>query len=173
MPTSKAASATIRTASRPRTQELDGYAVTEIEPWEAASGSRAVQLPGDDVNGSVRFRFDGPPGPYDLHVRYFDEEDGVSKFKLFVAEQLLDEWQADNHVPTPTTLPDAHSSIRRTVRGVALRPGDEIRIEGTADGERTCRHRLCRNHAERREYRRPSESTHRVASPQLRHCFSY
>ncbi len=37
-------------------------------------------------------------------------------------------------MPTPTTLPDAHSSIRRTVRGVALRSGDEIRIEGTADG---------------------------------------
>ena len=68
------------------------------------------------------------PGRYDLHVRYFDEEDGVSKFKLFVAGRLLDRWQADNHLPTPTTLPNSHSSIRRTVHGVMLKPGDEIRF---------------------------------------------
>ena len=115
--------------------ELDGgYRVTDITPWEAASGSRAVQLIKGST-GSVRFRYDGPAGTRELRVQYFDEEDGVSKFKLFVADRLVDQWPADNHLPTPTTLPDAHSSIRRTVREVSLRPGDEIRVEGTADGK--------------------------------------
>ena len=117
-------------------QQLDGYQVTEITPWEAASGSRAVQLV-ERESGSVKFRYPGAPGTFDLRMQYFDEEDGVSNFKLFVGERQLDEWQADNRLPTPTTLPDSHSSIRRTVRSVKLQPGDEIRIEGQAhDGER-------------------------------------
>jgi hypothetical protein len=29
---------------------------------------------------------------------------------------------------------DASASTRRTIGGVALRPGDDIRIEGTKDG---------------------------------------
>jgi alpha-glucuronidase len=91
-------------------------------------------LDGNVATGAVRFKYRGEPGPRDVRVQYYDEEDGVSKFKLFVADKLIDQWQADNHVPTPTTLPDAHSSSCRWIRGVVLNPGDEIRIEGTADG---------------------------------------
>jgi alpha-glucuronidase len=117
-------------------QQLDGYKITDITPWEAASSSKAVQL-SDRESGAMRFRYDGPPGTYDLHVRYFDEDDGVSTFKLLLGERMLDEWQADNRLPTPTTNPDSHSSIRRTISGVKLQTGDEIRIEGKADqGER-------------------------------------
>jgi alpha-glucuronidase len=115
-------------------QQLDGYEFTEIEPWEAASGRGAAQLAGNVETGSVRFKYRGEPGTRDVRVQYFDEEDGVSKFKLFVAGKQIDQWKADNHVPTPTTLPDAHSSSCRMIRGVPLKPGDEIRIEGTADG---------------------------------------
>jgi alpha-glucuronidase len=115
-------------------QTLGGYRPTKIDPWEAASGTGAAQLPEGVSDGTIRFKYDGEPGPKELRVQYFDEEDGVSRFKLFVAGKLVDEWRADNHVPTPTTLPDAHSSIRRTVRGVTFHIGDEIRLEGTADG---------------------------------------
>jgi alpha-glucuronidase len=114
--------------------ELDGYVVTDVKPWEAASGSRAAQLLGDEKKGSLRFRFNGESGRYDLRVQYFDEEDGQSTFKLLVAGRLVDEWQADNHLPTPSTLPDAHTSNRRTVRNIELAVGDEIRIEGAASG---------------------------------------
>jgi alpha-glucuronidase len=114
--------------------QLDGYQFTKIEPWEAASGRGAAQLPSDVASGSIRFKYRGEEGTRDLRVQYFDEEDGVSKFKLFVVGKLVDQWQADNHVPTPTTLPDAHSSSCRMIRSLSLKPGDEIRIEGTADG---------------------------------------
>jgi alpha-glucuronidase len=116
-------------------QQLAGYAATDVEPWEAASASRAAQLPVDVGSGSIILPFTGEPGWYDLQVQYFDEEDGVSQFRVLLGEQLLDEWLADQHVPTPTTKPDAHSSSRRTIRGVPLRPGDAIRIEGTADAD--------------------------------------
>jgi alpha-glucuronidase len=114
--------------------KLDGYVVTDIEPWEAASGRGAVQLTSAKMSGTIRFLCEANQGPYDLHVRYFDEQDGVSKFKLFVRGEQVDEWQASNQLPTPSNLPDSHTSNRRTVRGVELEPGDEIRIEGEADG---------------------------------------
>ena len=115
-------------------QQLDGYEFTKIEPWEAASGRGAAQLPGNVASGSVRFKYPGEPGTCDMRVQYYDEEDGVSKFKLFVGGKQIDQWQADNHVPTPMTLPDAHTSSCRWIRGVPLKSGDEIRLEGTADG---------------------------------------
>jgi hypothetical protein len=118
-------------------QPLNGYKETTITPWEAASGRGAVQLPDDVSTGSINFRFKGRPGYYDLHLRYFDEQDGVSEFKLIVAERDVDRWKADNQLPTPTTLPDAHSSIRRTVRHVSLQGSDIIRLVGKPDaGER-------------------------------------
>jgi alpha-glucuronidase len=115
-------------------QSLSGYRATAITPWEAASGSGAVQIPDGVAAGAIRFKFAGEPGNYDLHLRYFDEQDGVSKFRLFVGDRQVDEWKADNNLPTPTKLPDAHSSNRRTVATESLQTGDEVRVEGVADG---------------------------------------
>jgi alpha-glucuronidase len=112
--------------------QLRGYQITDITPWEAASGSKAIECASRDRHCAASFRYDGRAGWFDLDVQYFDESDGESAFKLFVGAQLVDEWRADDHLPT--TRPDAHSSTRRRVRGLALRPGDLIRIEATADG---------------------------------------
>lgn len=112
--------------------QLTGYQILDITPWEAASGSKAIACASADRHCSARLRYDGKAGWFDLDVQYFDERDGQSRFKLFVGEQLVDQWTADDHLPT--TRPDAHSSTRRRVRGLALRPGDQIRIEAAADG---------------------------------------
>jgi hypothetical protein len=61
--------------------------------------------------------------------------DGVSHFRLLVGDQVVDEWAAADHVPTRRI--DSSSSSRRVVAGIALRPGDEIRIEGVRDGNET------------------------------------
>jgi alpha-glucuronidase len=117
--------------------KLDGYAATNVTPWEAASSGQAVQVIAADGRGSVSFCCDGQAGWFDVAVQYFDENDGVAEFRLFVASQLVEQWEADDSLPTK--LVDAHSSTRHTIRGVALRPGDEIRIEGIAQGgERAC-----------------------------------
>jgi alpha-glucuronidase len=113
--------------------ELSGYRATAIEPWEAASGGEGVEVPAGSDAGEVRLKYEGEPGWFEVRVQYFDEEDGVSTFEAWLNDQRLDRWIADQHVPTPTTKPDAHSSIRRTNRGVPLRRGDVLRIVGGAD----------------------------------------
>jgi alpha-glucuronidase len=118
-------------------QSLSGYEKTPIEPWEAASGTGAVQLPEQVKSGSISFRYDGGPGLYELRLQYFDEQDGRSRFIVSVRDRMVDEWSANNELPTPTIRPDAHSSIRRTIRNVRLQRGDTIRVEGEAEaGER-------------------------------------
>jgi len=67
-----------------------------------------------------------------IRVRYFDQNTGVSHFRLWVGDQLVDEWTAADRVPSAKV--DSTSSARRTSSMVALRPGDVIRIEGVPDG---------------------------------------
>ncbi|MGH8336491.1 MAG: alpha-glucuronidase family glycosyl hydrolase, partial [Gammaproteobacteria bacterium] len=81
---------------------------------------------------AATFHYNGTPGWHALGVRYFDQNNGVSHFRLWVNQQLIDEWAADDHLPTKRI--DSSSSTRRVINGVALRTGDQIRIEGVPDG---------------------------------------
>lgn len=108
---------------------LQGYQVVLITPWEAASGGKAVECAESKCVAS--FRYNGAAGWRKIHVQYFDQNQGIAHFRLFVAGQLVDSWAADDHLPTQKL--DASSSTERTIAGIALRPGDEIRIEGIPD----------------------------------------
>jgi alpha-glucuronidase len=66
-------------------------------------------------------------------VEYFDQFNGVSHFQLFINQQQVDHWAADAHLPA--WRPSGSSSTRRVIHGVALRPGDEIRIVGVPNGK--------------------------------------
>jgi len=117
--------------------DLDGYAAQDVTPWETASGGQAAALTAKNHHGTIRYKFTGKPGWYDLEVAYFDENDGISKFKLYVGDQLVDQWQADDQLPSDQ--PNGHTSTRHKTANVALRPDDEIRLEGTSDGgEQAC-----------------------------------
>jgi alpha-glucuronidase len=111
--------------------ELDGYSVTDVKPWEAASGSKAVECRGEGRRCSASMKYGGKPGWFDVDVQYFDQNNGVSRFRLFVGDQVVSQWAADDTIPTHQI--NAHSSTRRRARGIALRPGDVIRIEGVPD----------------------------------------
>jgi alpha-glucuronidase len=108
---------------------LDGYQVRDVVPAEDASGGKAVACGATECSATLKF--DGVAGWYTLRVQYFDQRNGISRYRLRVAGQLIDEWPAD--LLLPTTALDSTSSTRRVIRGVALRPGDEIRIEGRPD----------------------------------------
>lgn len=112
---------------------LDGYTVQPVKPWEAASGGKAIACPREQCTAGMRY--DGAPGWFTLHVQYFDLNSGVSRFRLWVGNQLIDEWAAADHLPARKI--DGSSSSRRVIPGVALRPGDQIRIEGRPDGRET------------------------------------
>ena len=117
--------------------KLEGYRVVDVTPWETASGGKAVECTalatGSAQGCTASFRYLGGAGWRDLSVEYFDQNNGASRFRVYVGEQLVDQWLADDHLPS--RKPDGSSSTRRLITGLALRPGDEIRIEGTPDGE--------------------------------------
>jgi alpha-glucuronidase len=110
--------------------QLDGYTPQPVRPWEAASGGTAVVC--GAAKCTAEMTYDGAAGWYTLHVEYFDMPVGVAKFRLFVNQQVIDEWSAADHFPARKL--DASSSVRREIDGVALRKGDHIRIEGVPDG---------------------------------------
>jgi alpha-glucuronidase len=115
--------------------ELQGYVPVEVSPWEGASGGKAVECPQTASSCVATFRFRGRPGWYAMDVQYFDQSNGISRYQLFVGNQLVDEWVADLRLPA--TKPNGDSSTRRHIPGLALRPGDEISIKGFPDeGER-------------------------------------
>jgi alpha-glucuronidase len=110
--------------------KLEGYAVTDVRPWEGGSGGQAVACPAPRCTAA--FRHDGAGGWHTLQVRYFDQNNGSARYRVWVGDQIVDEWRATGRVPSARI--DSSTSWRRTIAGVALRPGDEIRIEGEPDG---------------------------------------
>jgi alpha-glucuronidase len=112
--------------------ELQGYAPVNITPSENSSGGRAVQCM-NAATCAAAFRFDRAAGWYDMDIEYFDQNNGESKFRVLVGDQVISEWVADNRLPAKR--PGADSSSRKRIRGIALRPGDVIRIVGIPDKE--------------------------------------
>jgi alpha-glucuronidase len=110
--------------------KLQGYSVKKVMPAEAASAGTVIECVVPLCSAALRY--DGKPGWHMIRVQYFDQNNGVSHFRLFVGNQLIDEWAAEDRLPTAKV--DSSSSTRRTVLGVALRKGDEIRIEAVKDG---------------------------------------
>ncbi len=116
--------------------KLEGYTVRDVTPAEDASGGKAVACPAASCAAS--FQYDGAAGWYTLHVEYFDTSDGAARYKLTINGQPIDEWTASLADWTTSTMParrrlDSTSSTRRLIEGVALRPGDIVRLEGTPD----------------------------------------
>ena len=110
--------------------QLQGYKVTDVSPWEGASSAKAVTCAVTQCTAA--FAYAGAPGWFDIRVQYFDQNNGSARYRLYVGDQLVDEWTAADRLPTAKV--DSSSSTRRTISGIALRPGDRIRIEGFPDG---------------------------------------
>ena len=68
-----------------------------------------------------------------MDVRYFDQNNGASRFRVLKNDQSVDEWIADDHLPA--TKPGGDSSTWRRIPAILLHPGDEIRIEGYPDAQ--------------------------------------
>ena len=112
---------------------LTGYAASAVTPPESASAEKAVECRANSCTAT--FKYDGPAGWYDLTVRYFDVNNGVARYRVRVGDQLVSEWTAADRVPTRRV--DSSSSARRLIEGVALRPGDQIQVEGIPDAGET------------------------------------
>ena len=109
--------------------QLSGYQPVGVTPGENASGRKVVQcLESKDCSAS--FKFDQNAGWYTLNLQYFDQTNGQPKFRVYLHDQLVDAWVADEQLPRAVNM-GGDFSMRRTIK--ALSPGDEIRIEGIPD----------------------------------------
>jgi len=59
----------------------------------------------------------------------------VSRFRALLANKVIGDWTAADRLPTRKI--DSTSSSLYTMERISLRPGDEIRIDGTPDGGET------------------------------------
>jgi alpha-glucuronidase len=108
---------------------LEGYTPADVHPAEAASGGKAVSCAAPLCRAS--FRYTGDAGWHTIRVQYFDQNNGASTYRLFLNGQQVDAWTADLRLPS--NQPDSNTSTRRSIRGLALRPGDEITVEARPD----------------------------------------
>jgi len=115
--------------------KLEGYTVRDVTPWEDASRGKAVACEAARCVASLKFA--GEPGWYQLRVQYFDQANGTAHFRVRVGAQVVDEWAADLalRLSRPAVNLDSTTATRRVIHGIALRPGDEIRVEGTPEGK--------------------------------------
>ncbi len=112
--------------------QLANYSIVDVVPWENSSGGKAIECV-QPRGCTASFRFTRDAGSYEIDIAYFDQNNGDSSFRVFVGDQLVDEWVANDTLPARKIGGD--SSTRRRIRGLALRKGDKIRIVGIPDRE--------------------------------------
>ncbi len=112
--------------------QLKNYAPMNVTPWEDASRGKGIECVGNS-GCEASFVFNGSAGAYEMDVQYFDQNNGESKYRIFVGNRQVDEWTAHDHLPAKK--PGGDSSTRHRIYGLTLSPGDQIRIEGIPDGE--------------------------------------
>jgi alpha-glucuronidase len=110
---------------------LTGYKVINVTPWEDASGGRAVSCEGL-ASCAAEWTWSGAAGRFNIVAQYFDLQGGAAKFTLSLNGQPQVSWAAD--AALPSRQPHGDNSIRYVMHGVALKPGDTIRVEGVPDG---------------------------------------
>jgi alpha-glucuronidase len=111
-----------------------GYHAVDVVPWETASQGRAMVCSAAPC--SLTTTLQEPAGRYDIAVQYFDLRNGVSHYSLVLNNQIVGQWAADDALPPAAddAKLDGHTSTRFTVRGIALKPGDGLRLEAQPEG---------------------------------------
>ena len=112
---------------------LTGYKIIEVNPWEDASGGKAVSC--DQAACSAEWTYNGTAGRFNIAVailRSARRRCEILAHRQRSAPAPDASWSADATLPTPH--PHGDNSTRHILYGVALKPGDTIRIEGTPDG---------------------------------------
>jgi alpha-glucuronidase len=124
--------------------KLTGYKVIDVNPWEDASGGKAVSCdqpqapnPGQMSQCTAEWTWTGGQGSYDVSIQYFDLHPGKALFSFDNPSGPINQsggthWRADALLPS--TRPNGDNSSRHIVHGVLLKPGYVIGIRGIPDG---------------------------------------
>jgi alpha-glucuronidase len=111
--------------------QLSGYMPIDVTPWETASGGKAIACKNPSGCTAIVV-LNQAAGTYDIAIQYFDFRHGLSTYNVYLNDELLKEWRADNVLPGDQMSGD--TSTRITLHGISLKPGDILRIEGHPDG---------------------------------------
>lgn len=111
--------------------QLTGYTPIAVTPWETASEGTAIACENATVCQATAV-LQRPVGWYNVTVQYFDQNNGASRFQLFLNRQQIGTWIADDDLPS--NLPNGHTSTRHVIPRVAIRPGDVLRLVGSPNG---------------------------------------
>ncbi|ETS81237.1 hypothetical protein PFICI_06239 [Pestalotiopsis fici W106-1] len=117
--------------------DLENYEILATSPFEISSGLFIVQSISNTTTGSLRSHSPYPDGYYDLHVAYFDLNDGVASYSMSVGNGTVGQWVGDletklGHAPTGRV--DGNSAARVTFEAVWVPHGAEIVISTQANG---------------------------------------
>ncbi|WP_197047605.1 carbohydrate-binding protein, partial [Planktothrix serta] len=107
---------------------LAGY---KIESGTFASAGKFIGLSSPNTTGNATQAFSGVSGLYDIVVGYFDENDGISPFSVSVAGNTVSQWTAAQSLGD--TRASATTLTSKTISGVNLTQGDEIKLTGTLE----------------------------------------
>ncbi|HLY42394.1 MAG TPA: alpha-glucuronidase family glycosyl hydrolase [Terracidiphilus sp.] len=110
---------------------LTGYKVIDITPWEDASRGKAISCDGAP-SCAAEWTYTGARGRFNIAVQYFDLQGGAAHFTLSVNEHPVATWDANAELPS--RRPNGDNSTRFTARGIELKRGDTLRVEGTPSG---------------------------------------
>jgi alpha-glucuronidase len=113
-----------------------GYISTDVNPWETASGGKAVVCK-DLPICTLTTTLNKPAGTYDIAIQYFDLRSGTSKFDLLLNDKPIAHWSANGTLPPAAKDAhlDGHTSARFVEHAVSLTPGDTLSLRGTPNGD--------------------------------------
>jgi alpha-glucuronidase len=106
-----------------------GYRPVELASWEGASGGKAITCAANTCSADTTFQ--RTAGTYEISIEYFDLHTGVATFRCYLNNHLVDTWKASQTFPGE--ILSADNSLRHHLSGIALQPGDHLRLEGVPD----------------------------------------
>jgi alpha-glucuronidase len=112
--------------------QLSGYSEVSVTPWETASGGKAVICRGATSCSASVSLHDAAAGWCELAVQYFDPSVGTAEYQVWINDQPVASWNADLHLPSAKL--DGHTAVRFVVSGLAIRPGDILKVSGKGRG---------------------------------------
>jgi pectate lyase len=96
-----------------------------VEIYAPASGGKWVGVA--NANGSIMYFHLGDAGYYDIKVTYWDEDDGLSPYSLYVGGELVGSWVADAN-------PTGGGFVTKTFPSVWIDHYCDIRLVGSMQG---------------------------------------
>ena len=109
---------------------LDGYQAYSHPSASDGSYVSLANTPGS--SGSISYEFEGGNGIYDIEVAIYDENDGQAVFNVYVNDSFIGFYTADEDLGTGGIGKSNLTSFQ--LKGLAIKNGDTVRIEGAADG---------------------------------------